>query len=244
MWIPPPVACASPSMPVIREVLIRGNREALVLEAARPSNAQLPSASSLCSSLQFLLSDANMVGLRYGEARQRELMDTKVDLARVREQHHKMMEENEVIIKQNEDLTECLAIVETKVEGLEHTVVAKRESKKALQAKLDRLIEEYVLEDFKKKIAKNGLNSMSKLKINILFHAQGIGGPFDVRKMDLNAPEETNSPAFYLKDDSTEYHTLAPSTGNATSFVVNGDMARTAGNDDVVQKAERETDVL
>lgn len=56
------------------------------------------------------------------------------------------MKENEIIIKQNEDFMECLAIVETKTEGLEREVATERESKEALQADLDKLIEEHVTE--------------------------------------------------------------------------------------------------
>ncbi|KAK5825747.1 hypothetical protein PVK06_020611 [Gossypium arboreum] len=43
-----------------------------------------------------------------------------------------MMEENEIFIKQNEDLIECFTIVEIKVERLKHKVDTKRESKEAL----------------------------------------------------------------------------------------------------------------
>ncbi|KAH1122601.1 hypothetical protein J1N35_005761 [Gossypium stocksii] len=57
-----------------------------------------------------------------------------------------MIEENEVNIKQNKDLTKCLVIVETKVKGLKYEVAVERESKEALQAELDRLTEEHVAE--------------------------------------------------------------------------------------------------
>ncbi|PPS17240.1 hypothetical protein GOBAR_AA03331 [Gossypium barbadense] len=106
-----------------------------------------------------------------------EIMDTKVELARVHEQHRKMMEENKIIIKQNEDLIEFLAILNTKSEWLEREEVAERESKEALQAEFNMLTVEHtaktykiiqecqdqvastikeqlrVLEDFRKKIA-------------------------------------------------------------------------------------------
>lgn len=67
---------------------------------------------------QFLLSKANMVKLELGKAHQSEFVETKVDLARVHELYLKIREENEVINKQNVDLTKCLAVVEIKIEGL------------------------------------------------------------------------------------------------------------------------------
>ncbi|PPR87381.1 hypothetical protein GOBAR_AA33311 [Gossypium barbadense] len=160
---------------------------ASVLETVRPSSAQLPPALSLCSSLRFLLFEANTIGLRYGE--------------------------NEIYLKQNEDLMECLAIVETKVERLEREVAAERESKEALRAELDRLTKEHaaeidriirecqvqvggtimeylqVFEDFKKKTTENVLISILKLKMNILFHTQVAAAPFEVHKVDLDALE-------------------------------------------------------
>ncbi|PPD89322.1 hypothetical protein GOBAR_DD13735 [Gossypium barbadense] len=75
---------------------------------------------------------ANMVGLKYEEARQKELTKIKAELARAHEQHDKMMEKKEIINKQNEDPNECLSIMEVKVEGLEHELIAKRENKEAL----------------------------------------------------------------------------------------------------------------
>lgn len=89
----PVVARFSPSVFVIRKMLIEGNEgsfpwceylsmqeypynldittlrwQATMPEAIRPSRAQLPPTSSLCSSLRFLLYEANMVGVRYVEA--------------------------------------------------------------------------------------------------------------------------------------------------------------------------------
>lgn len=40
-----------------------------------------------------------MIGLKYEEARQSELVKTKAEMARVRELYNKMREENEVINK-------------------------------------------------------------------------------------------------------------------------------------------------
>ncbi|KAH1039010.1 hypothetical protein J1N35_040753 [Gossypium stocksii] len=58
--------------------------QASMLEVVRPSNAQLPQASSLCSSLQFLLSEVNSVGLRCEKAHSKELIDLKAELVRVK----------------------------------------------------------------------------------------------------------------------------------------------------------------
>lgn len=43
------------------------------------------------------------------------------------------------------------------------------------------------IKKFHKKTSENVLNSISKLKINILLHAQVIGSPFDVCKVDRDA---------------------------------------------------------
>ncbi|PPR90492.1 hypothetical protein GOBAR_AA30194 [Gossypium barbadense] len=56
--------------------------------------------------------------LKYDEACQNELTETKIELERFREFHLKMREENEVINTQNGDLTEYLVVAEVKMEGL------------------------------------------------------------------------------------------------------------------------------
>ncbi|KAH1083322.1 hypothetical protein J1N35_023083, partial [Gossypium stocksii] len=127
---------------------------------------------------QLLISKANANGLRYEEAHQKELIDKKAELVRVNEQQRKIKEENEVILKQNKDLMECLAIVETKAKRLEHEVATEREKTYRIicecQDEVEGTIREHlqVFEDFKKKITKNVLSSILKLKMNILFHAQ------------------------------------------------------------------------
>ncbi|PPS15231.1 hypothetical protein GOBAR_AA05347 [Gossypium barbadense] len=59
----------SPSVLVVGEAPIRNKRL---------SSARMPSTTSLSSSLQFLHSEANIVGLKYEEVHQRELVETKV----------------------------------------------------------------------------------------------------------------------------------------------------------------------
>lgn len=54
--------------------------------------------------MQFLLSEANIVGLELDEAYQSELAETKAELERVRKLYIKMIEENKIMNKQNEDL--------------------------------------------------------------------------------------------------------------------------------------------
>lgn len=205
-------------------------------EAVKPSSMQLPLPLSLYSFLRFLLSKANVIGLKYKEAYQRKLVDIKA---------------------------ECLAIIEIKVEGLECQVAAKRESKEALQAKLDELKEEQTVEtnkiiqecqyqvdgmnmeylqafeDFKKKTTENDLSYISKLKMNILLHTQVVVGPFDVHEMDLGAPKGVDrsflgfdvssslsvvwesfvstwrsSPDFYIKKDPIANEDVVPSIAN------------------------------
>lgn len=68
------------------------------------------------SSLYLLLSEVNALGLRYTKARNNELADTKVELSRVRELYHKIMNDNEIINKKQGVLTERLAIMDIKEE--------------------------------------------------------------------------------------------------------------------------------
>ncbi|PPS05272.1 hypothetical protein GOBAR_AA15392 [Gossypium barbadense] len=94
---------------------------------------------------------------------------------------------------------------------LVYKLVTKRESKEATQAKAKKVIVEHAilqekiinecqdqvesivwkqseaLEGLNKKIVKTALNSISKLKMNILLHAHVAGSPFDVCKVDLDA---------------------------------------------------------
>ncbi|KAK5812608.1 hypothetical protein PVK06_028044 [Gossypium arboreum] len=235
---PSPTARISPLMPVGRGTLIRGNEgsfpwhgdlsaheysynldvtalrwQTSILKAIRPSNTQLPSALSLCSFLYFLLSEANVVGLRYEEAHQKELANFKTESTRVSKQHRKMMKENKVILKQNEYLTECLAIVETKANRLECEVAVGKKSKEALQAELDRLTKEHVAET-DRIIFENVLSSISKLKINILLHAEVVAGPFDVCKMDFDALEEVDI-------SSLGFDVLCPSGYDSSSANLN-----------------------
>ncbi|PPS04783.1 hypothetical protein GOBAR_AA15890 [Gossypium barbadense] len=215
---PSPTARISPLMHVVRGTPIRGNEgsfpwhgdlsaheypynldvaalrwQASILKAIRPSNTQLPSASSLCSFLHFLLSEANVVGLRYEEAHQKELANFKTESTKVSKQHRKMMKENKVILKQNEYLTECLAIVETKANRLEREVVVGKKSKEALQAELDRLTKEHVAETDR-----------------IIF----VAGPFDVCKMDFDALEEVDI-------SSLGFDVLCPSGYDSSSANLN-----------------------
>ncbi|PPS18292.1 hypothetical protein GOBAR_AA02283 [Gossypium barbadense] len=163
------------------------------------------------TSLQFLLSKANMVGLELGEAFQSELADTKAELKRVRELYLKTREENELINKQNEDLSEYLGVAEFKADVLSHEVAAEREDKKVTEAKLDKVTTEYTiqldkiirechaevvrtkgkqleaLEKFKKETSRNVCNSISQLKMNILLHTHVTGGLFSARKVDFDA---------------------------------------------------------
>ncbi|KAK5842247.1 hypothetical protein PVK06_004583 [Gossypium arboreum] len=76
------------------------------------------------SSLCCLLSEASTLGLRYTEARDKEL----TELDRVLELYNKVREENEIINEQHGVLTESLAMMEMKVEecGVELTVEKER----------------------------------------------------------------------------------------------------------------------
>ncbi|KAK5775773.1 hypothetical protein PVK06_043713 [Gossypium arboreum] len=191
------------------------------------------------TSLQFLLSKANMVRLELGEAFQSELADTKAELKRVRELYLKMREENELINKQNEDLSEYLGVAEVKANVLSHEVAAEREDKEVTEAKLDKVTTEYTvqldkiirechaevvrtkgkqleaLEKFKKETSRNVCNSISQLKMNILLHTHVAGRLFSARK---------NS---YLDEDPVE-------DDNMTHPVVNDNVYPLAESDNVV----------
>ncbi|PPS05907.1 hypothetical protein GOBAR_AA14740 [Gossypium barbadense] len=76
------------------------------------------------SSLRCLLSEVSTLGLRYAEARDKEL----TELDRGLKLYNKVREENEIINEQHGVLTESLAMMETKVEecGVELTVEKER----------------------------------------------------------------------------------------------------------------------
>ncbi|KAH1098065.1 hypothetical protein J1N35_014986 [Gossypium stocksii] len=123
--------------------------------------------------------------------------------------------------------------VETKAEGLEREVAVERESKEALRVELDELTIEHameidriirecqdqvkgttrehfqVFEDFKKKTANNVLRSISKLKMNILLHAQITAGA----ACDFFS-STWGSPNFYIEDDPFTNEDVVPSTMN------------------------------
>ncbi|PPR84870.1 hypothetical protein GOBAR_AA35845 [Gossypium barbadense] len=211
--------------------------QALVLEAIRLSSMQLPPASGLCSSLQFFLSEVNYVGLRCEKTHYKELIDLKAELVRVNKQRCKMMEENETMLKRNEDLMKCLAIVETTAKGLEREVATKKESMEAQQAELDRFTEEHVaktdriirecqdqmegmirghfrvFEDFKKKTTENVLSSISKLKMNILLHAQLVAVPLMFTRWILILSKRGYLD-FYIKEDPSTDNSVVPSAAN------------------------------
>ncbi|PPR99823.1 hypothetical protein GOBAR_AA20845 [Gossypium barbadense] len=163
-----------------------------------------------------------MVGLRYEEGCQKKLTEIKTELARVCE---KMIEENEIINKQNEDLTECMAIVEAKAEGLEYELITEMENYRECHDQVDSTIKEQlrVLEDFKKKTAENVL----------------AASPFDIRKVDFDAltgvdmselgfdvlcpsgavwdsfaSTWNNSSDFYIKKEPNVNEDVAPTTAN------------------------------
>ncbi|KAK5835758.1 hypothetical protein PVK06_011462 [Gossypium arboreum] len=69
-----------------------------------------------------------------------------------------------------------------------------------------------VFEDFKKKTTENVLSSISKLKMNILLHAQLVAGPFDVYKVDLDTLEEVDMSLW-------GFDVLCPSSAAWDSFV-------------------------
>ncbi|KAK5836477.1 hypothetical protein PVK06_012268 [Gossypium arboreum] len=79
------------------------------------------------SSLYHLLSEVGILGLRYVEAHDKELIDTQAELDNIRELYNKVKEENEIINEQQEVLIECLAMMETKVEKCRAKLSTKKE---------------------------------------------------------------------------------------------------------------------
>lgn len=73
-------------------------------------------AGEFSSSLHCLISEVAALSLRYMEACNKELADTKAELDRVRKLYHKVREESEIINEKQGVLTKRLAIVMIKAE--------------------------------------------------------------------------------------------------------------------------------
>ncbi|PPS12659.1 hypothetical protein GOBAR_AA07987 [Gossypium barbadense] len=144
------------------------------------------SLTKLTSRLQVLLAEATMVNVGFGknvgnaEASQKELEETKLELDRIRKLYLKMKKENEELYMENHELVEKMigehnATVNRIVE--KHKATMLRSEQKQIEA----------LEEFKRETLKNLSNIAQELKSNILLHAQVVGSPFNMCRVDLNA---------------------------------------------------------
>lgn len=124
-------------------MLETGKKDTHIVESS--DSVRKPSVSNLASSLNFLLSKANIVRLGLNEVYQSELTENKVELERVRKLYLKMRERNELINKQNVDLLERLGVTEVKADTLSHEMAIEREDKEDTQAELDRVIAEHTV---------------------------------------------------------------------------------------------------
>lgn len=88
----------------------------------------------------ILLSEVGALGLRYIEARNKELVDTQAELERVSELYHKVREENEIINEQQRVITELLAMIEMKPEECRAELTVGKERRITLEAELKRVI--------------------------------------------------------------------------------------------------------
>ncbi|KAK5838741.1 hypothetical protein PVK06_007478 [Gossypium arboreum] len=169
------------------------------------------SLTKLTSRLQVLLAEATMVNVGLGknvgnaEASQKELEETKLELDRIRKLYLKMKKENEELYMENHKL------IEVKNDKISKEVTTIRERKEALDIDIKKMIGEYnatvnrivekhkatmlrseqkqteALEEFKRETLKNLSNIAQELKSNILLHAQVVGSPFNICRVDLNA---------------------------------------------------------
>ncbi|KAK5802235.1 hypothetical protein PVK06_029820 [Gossypium arboreum] len=120
-----------------------------------------------------------------------------------------MREENEELYRQNSELVGQLRAAEVKNDELSQEVAVEKERKEALDANMKKMDEEYkatinriavehkvamarseqkqtkALEE--RKNLENLSNIAQELKSNILLYAQVMGGPFDARRVDLDA---------------------------------------------------------
>ncbi|KAK5775083.1 hypothetical protein PVK06_042950 [Gossypium arboreum] len=199
--------------------------------AAESSNgSQKCALSKLSSFLQALLAKATMISLDLDEsvngveANQKELEGS---LESTYEQYLKMIEENEVLYKQNGELTRKLRAAQRN-DKLSKEVMAERERNEALDAELKRTAKEHkatvsqiivehevaiaslkqkqavALKQFNKKTLEILSSLTLELKSNILLHTQVVVGPFNACKVDFDAlyegPIKLN---FALVDDNT-----------------------------------------
>ncbi|PPR98687.1 hypothetical protein GOBAR_AA21975 [Gossypium barbadense] len=129
------------------------------------------------SFLHCLLFEVGTLGLRYAEARDKELTDTQTELERVNELYNKLIVEKERHI---------FAEVELKV-IVRHFIEIERiikECKEQLDTTL--LKQGEVLAASKQQTSQNILSSLQRFKENLLLHTQVLCGPFDVRKVDFD----------------------------------------------------------